>query len=267
MAPLQANPYYKAGMAINTARTYGPAAFNAGKRIYGAYSNYKRKKRRKTQHPRKNIGFPVGTATSRKRDFNDLGAALKAERALHIFNLSALPTTSANALASRERDLANFIGVKVCMEVRNIRDVPLYFNWAIISPKKNTTVPTANFFRGGDDDRSKDFGVAMNSLQFHCTPINSDLYEVLHHKRYLIGKQLSSEAFNDTNEPNFMNLDQYVKINRQIRYNSDSADPIADNIFLVYWFAGWGDGSTHVPVSSAAAVTLRTVTYFKDPKN
>lgn len=224
-------------------------------------------KRTRTRFSRKQIGFRVGEGTTKRRQIENTAGVLQNTRVLNSVEVTNIP--EGNSINQRERQMANLRGFKMCLEVRNVRDEPLYFNLAVLAPKGATaSVVTADFFRGSTDDRAQDFdATALNSNEFHCLPINSDKYVVLLHKRYRLGPSPGATLYTNENSNNFLNIDRYVSLKRQLRWSSGEQSAEVGRVYVVYWASVFNGASGAPPLLNAYSVSRRYVTYWKEPKN
>lgn len=146
---------------------------------------------------------------------------------------------------SRNRDLVNVTAIKNTMIIRNRYTTPLIVNVAYIISRDSqiASVSPVNFFRDDDavgNDRGTDFANTLSAVDLGYLPINSDRYDVLKRHTFILGPHGSvtqsgsppADRFNDA-VPNWKALSDYIKVNRQIRYDA-SGDPRND-INLVIW--------------------------------
>lgn len=258
------------------------AAYRIGRFIYDNRSNFKkayraakwiRNKRRKRFSTR-NVGEPIGTSNSKRCETGTNGTTPEPLRTRSLYNQGLVDIQRQaqfeNNLDRRIRDVINLRGVRVCMEVQNTSDAPMYFNMAIISPKDGTSgIQQNDFFRSqkGGGDRSVDFNIQLTSGEFHCLPINNDKYTVLKHKRFrLAPKPIGLTAANYTQGQglNYKNIDFYQPIKRQIRYQADSVTPQSGQVWMVWWcdnFLTPGGTSSQV---NKGFFSYRTIAYFRE---
>jgi len=214
---------------------------------------------------RQRVGERIGTGTGKRNE--DTTAGNLNSRTLYVQPLLDIPKGA--LIDQRERGLVNFRGMKFCHSL--IMQDPggfgnvtqkLWLNRCIISPKGCDTDPiSTNFFRGNGTGRAQDFGAALSPIELHCTPINTDKYNVHMHRREKLGPYASTEGRNNTVK------EWYTKLKRQIRYDDDGAVPIGKQMYYVWWY----DFNT-ATAGSAAAVgflnhKLHVTKYFKEPKN
>lgn len=258
------SPFLRRAAASTIARAY---------RSYRRYRTSSTRKRRSTprkQAARLRVGHPVGTSTSKYRQTGqrsiDIGPPLN-DRTLYAFDLTGIPQGDEPTM--RERDLINLRGIKVCMEVVNTTPAPLYFNFAIISPKGEVNLNPIEFFRSYSDNRGTDFeSPNISSLDYHCRPINTDVFNILHHKRYVLttGDAASKGEVYQGNAA--IRVMRYFPIKRQVRYRRQlegEGDFCTTPIFFVFWTAIAGFGTETAP-QEAFRTDTRIVTYFRDPK-
>ena len=262
-------------MAYRYRKPIWRGAKRAGRALYRAS---KKRKFRAT-----NVGQRIGQSTAKSYE-NQYSQVDAPTRELNIYDMTFLPkTSSSNDANTRQRGLVNMRGFKVCMEIVNKSNVPMYLNLAVISPTgKNTGFSVnalgqaseavfAKFFRdqGESNDRWKTFSNALSALELRCLPINTDEWTVLKHKRMLLGRQPEEQAGTGTlftQRANFKTMEFYKKINRQIMYDGSSGPSAEQPVYLVWWADQWG--------SSAGAIqadiidwNIRVIKYFKEPKN
>lgn len=258
----RARRFYTAQRAIGRlARTPTHRFARAGKTIWAAWRAYKRYKSK--------IGDPPGRSKSSRTEVTDENNY--STRALHSIETIVLNrnTLTAQDIRNRTRDTAIIKGIKICVQFRNFESHPLYCNYAVIHPKTSlgagNQVPVTEWFRSYGEDRAVDFNPAtMNPNDFHCLPINTDRYVVIRHARFRLGP--SGAMSTGANWLPIKEMDMYIKLNRQIRWEGDSATDLREGqIYAVWWFDGPDSIAGTVPVASACRVLQRFVIYFKNP--
>lgn len=222
-------------------------------------------KRRKIFHPENPF---AGTSTSKRREIaQDVTGLSSASRTLFTVDMANIPHGGDNNINERQRNLINLRGVKICMEVQNRVTDALYFNIAVLVPKRAASVTNTDFFRSSTAERAVDFDpTALTGLQFHCLPINSDKYKILWHKRrQLIG--IDNTALTAQSGKSYMTIQKYIKFKRQVRFNNNT-DVVAEGAspFVVYWASGFNTAASQGAANGAFAVQRRFVTYFREPK-
>ena len=138
----------------------------------------------------------------------------------------------------------------------------MYFNFAILAPKNGDIISTTDFFRGNNSDHAVDFGIDLASNDFHCRPINTDEIVVLKHKRYLLARSESSSTDGGT-RTSYLNLDFYVPLKRQVRYEGTTTTPSNGAVFACYWCDKFQIDGGATPSPATMNVTQRYITYFK----
>lgn len=270
------NPALMARTAWAAARTIG--------RAYRYYRRYRRKRgtyngrinmsmrgKKRARFSRKMIGMPTGSTSSKSVLINNATAVSRATRVLYSLDLTALQ--QGININQRLRQHSKIGGWKICFEIQNTRANPLYFNWAVISPKAtggaggNSPDPV-NFFRDNTQARSMDFALGRTALEFHCAPINSDDYTILKHKRYVLTTAgAPTSVYNRQYGTSFINIDRWIPLKRQTRYVPGESTTATDGrVFLVYWYDNWGLGSG-AGSATCSNESLRVITYFREPRN
>lgn len=223
----------------------------------------------KAMFSRARIGERVGSGGSKRLETTDTQNQVLNTRQLYQFGM--MDIAQGTGIGERLRRVANVRGFKICMEVKNVSTEPMYFNVAVLSVKSGASqagINNTDFFRASNNfNRGVDFGVTLNSNEFHCLPINTDRYIILRHKRYRLvppnaGSTVSHRGLS------YMNINWYIPLKRQIRWDEDTAtNPEAGAVFLVFWSDLMFTAAGGVSQIGAMNVSTRTVTYFREPKN
>lgn len=242
--------------------SYGPKARSAARTIKSAWKKYKSYKDRV-----KEIGRSTGMGNA-KRSVGSV-ADVHSTRTLQQLNLVALSKTSTNEIDKRQRDLIDFVGTKVCMQMANETTDPLTVNVAVIHPKDIQTVDGSNFFRAYGTKRGQDFSVSLSGNEMHCLPINADIYTILKHYRFTLDAVEGAQNFTSTNGKSYRELSFYVPLKRQLRYVSEGDTTLAEtgNVYLVWWCDKFLSAATTSPTASAMAVDVKAYKYFKETPN
>lgn len=256
-------------VAENAAALLAEVLQYGGKRAYQAYKDRPARANsgRKAKKQKKGVpvGMPVGAGNS-KMAGTSRAFTLQNNRTLESYGL--LDLIKGSGIDDRERNIVNFRGVNVCMEIENTFNLipgrPLYLNVAVVAPKAlaaPTSIPNSDFFRNsGALNRSIDFSNSLSASEFHCLPINTDLYDVVQHKRHVVG------PFTSTEGANCMAIKMYIPVNRQIRYEDAGSTPVGKNLFLCYWVDFLGNPSGATP-TTCGRISHDITKYFKEPKN
>jgi len=285
-----ANLAYRAGnMAYRNRRGISRAA----RTIQRAFRNRRRKRRRRnpnvgnTRAVRQRIGEKVGHSTAKLNSGPQLTKNSASSNVLHNVLINDIPKATnsvgdGNSITARQRDIVNYRGFKFCMEYKNIyyNEVngqlvkpPLYFNYAFVIDKRETadqtTINGTDFFRndGAGSTRSVDFGKLFPGITYHCLPINTDRFSILYRRRMILNATDGNEDFNSNFGSNYGYVEKYVKINRQLQFDTGGQLPVNGKIFFVYWCAPYGSGSSVTNEQPAIQLSYNFVNYFKEPKN
>jgi len=250
---------------VNVLRPYMQrAAANVIRRGFRSY----RLRRRSRQPARTRVGMPVGTATARVQQVNQvLPIANQTSRTQYIREITDIAQGSAPN--ERNRDILNFRGVKICCNfINESLGVNLFVNYCIISPKSGIDVDEQDFFRSHVANRGVDFNSPnLTSMDYHCRNINSDRYNIITHKRLKLASQNASLQ-NGSLRYSYA-VQRYVKIQRQLRYNNLSdelGEKCTTPIFFVWWYDAEGLG-TEADQVEVLNTDLRLMAYFRNPPN
>lgn len=271
-APLAANysPQLRTAYQIyNTGKAFAPYAKMAIKAWRSRSRKRKRTRASNKRVFRRRIGKPVGQGNA-KRNAN-YRAEPANSRTLYsepLLNLTRQSGTS-NAINTRERNIINFRGIKICFSFMNLKTQaeknPMFLNVAVVAYKgardNKTSVATANFFRGSNATRGMDFGTALSAIEFRCSPINTDELTVYSHSRHTLGDVTAN------NRSNCMTKEFYVKLNRQVAYVDSSSNPQSTQVFLCWWCDYQDTAAGGAVVPSAGDLQLHYIQYFRETKN
>lgn len=247
------NPYVRAGF-ITAA---GLMAARAGLRAY--------RRRRKGIG---NIGKPRGTSTSKRIQITNTNAYANT-RTLYDTELTEIDKGSTDRIDQRIRDMSYISGFKICIEALNKTSDPIYLNVAVVHDKRSndtsTLLGSADFFRGMGSSRAREFGIALTANEFHCLPLNVDRFTVLYHSRSTLAPKFSGTTgdFVNNRGKNYINIDKWVKLKRQIRYESNNAQ---SKVWLIWWCDKWGAPAMTPVANDVIDFNHRVVTYFREPK-
>lgn len=253
---------------------YGPYAARAAGRIARwAYKRYRGRRRsgfqkaKRARFSRARIGERVGSSSTKQTIQTAAGFEPYASRTLHTRSLMSI--TKGDLRNQRERNIVNLRGFKICLYFRNQTNNPMYLNVAVIVPKNATVPSTTNFFRSNASERGRDFDSAsMTALDFHCYNINTDNYHILRHKRYQLTKNgQTNTAHAEHSSRNYITIDWWIKLQRQIRWDGDTSGPINDHAYLAYWCDEMGLNQGAPPNATAIGTQFRTIVYFREPRD
>jgi len=253
------------------AARYGPAAARAGGRIARwAYRRYRKRRSgyrraKKARFSNKNVGEALGSSSTKPNlQFRTSTAITRDTRTLYTLNLCNCDQGPNRN--NRERNIINVRGFKICFSMRNNLDEPLYLNVAILHPKNAGDITPANFFRAHGTSRGSDFDLTKTALEFHCLSLNTDKFAILKHKRYRL-RARGGTAYSDGTGRNYINLDWYIKLKRQLRYDASTSEaPIDGSCYLVYWMDRFFGAQNEVVSTNACNFQERHIMYFRDTK-
>lgn len=235
------------------------------------------KNRRKRAIARRAVGQPTGKGLS-KMDADETVDTAIASKTLSsgIRCLSLVKSVTGNEAErnTRQRNIVDFRGIKVCMEaklnqVSTFTDKKFMLHFAVISPKQEantiTTIPTAEFFRGQEGTRNVNFdATALTGLDMNCLPINADKYVIHRHKKMMMGPWESTEGKGQRY------FETYIPVKRQVAYETTGSGvtltyPEGPDMWIVWWLAGLAEG-TGTGAAGIVNTRIRIVRYFKEPK-
>lgn len=243
-------------------RSYG---YRGVKRMASRTARARASKRQKFSST--NFGHRVGVDNA-KRSGIILNTNLPQNNQV-LYRDNAIVITKGTGLDDRERDLVNIRGVKLQAQYNNDTTLPVTCHIALIQPRKTQAVGTDDFFRGTlGTRRGVDFTSFLTGLEQNCMHINTDLYTVLFHKRFILGPadNATNTAISSTRHPTFKVFNRYVRINRQVRFAGDDTTPIDGNLVWVRWYVRWNQTGGQ---ASAATMTVneRMTVLYRETRN
>lgn len=235
-----------------------PSAFRSKKR-------YIMKKMKYKNHSPRQVGFTPGSGnTKRFRGYID--PTQYATRVIQAVALTTIPKTTTNNIDERNRDLICVKGFSINQSIINETAVPLWFHVALVIPRQTNSAGSNDFLRAfSGNQRAINATTSLDGMQWN-NPINTDLYIVLKHKRFLLGPNGTAQTtYNDKKSSNQRNIKLYSKYNRQLRFNDGaSGAPEQGQVFLLWYADVWLAPTGTVSTANAYTVQTQHVTYFQE---
>ena len=248
---------------------YGLTAFRYARKIQRKYRSH----RSRIAQARQIIGAYVGKSTAKVFQTNQTFLTYNS-RFLYAETLNVVPKNAQiiDDENTRNRDLCNIRGVKMCWEIRNNFSDTILMNIAVVVPRNKDLGDdiNINFFRNQGNNaqfggnRARDFTASMTSNEYHCLPINTDEWAIMSHKRYRIQGTSNNITVNQ-NGSNYFNLNRYTSIKRQQRFDGVSDVPVKP-IYVVFWFCEVLSGASASQLNNVVQMSQRNLVYFREPK-
>lgn len=173
------------------------------------------------------------------------GPVNRSSRVLYSQNITArIPKqTTADEPNLRDQDVLEVKGVKIDYLFKATQTSCKVFNMALIIPKDSVVlsvgIPTTGFFRGYGTSMEIDFQTPLTSHDMTNRPINSDRYDVLWRKKFVISHLQEPDPNSNPHNivPNnkfYKRISKYIPINRQFR-NVGETETHGRDPWLVYW--------------------------------
>ncbi|AXH74923.1 MAG: capsid protein [Pythorivirus pauaes] len=244
-------------------------AFIGAKRRVARWSSTVAKRRRGARHSMRRIANPIGTSTCKSRE----GIAYvdtPASRQLVVFDiLTRIPRDGDDNLNARSRNAVNLSGFKYCMHVRNNRKAPLSLHFAVCVDKRGVNAYTEDFFRaqGEFNRRASNFSNNLSGMDMKCSAINTDRYIVLRHSRFNVAPSHTiSNVYNVNSPNNWITLERYMPVKRQVRYDGAAEDSAETKILCFVWADYMDAEPGSGPLADSIDLRLNLQTYFRDVK-
>jgi len=241
-------------------QTRSAAKRNAAARVIQMLGRRVRTKRRikARRFNRTEIGDRVGTASTKEYLTASEQGPLDS-RVMQVSSILGLPASSTNDVNERQRNVINLRGWKMYMRFDRVDTgntasaaQNLHLNIAVLCPRHDKDVANVedNFFRDGtQNDRALDFNptTSRHDPLVYCRyPINPDQFTILKHKRYKLGRTITTNSEADANKDSTLTLKWWIPLKRQIRYNGTISTSHQENVFLCMWYDFQGFTSTTV---------------------
>ena len=162
----------------------------------------------------------------------------------------------------RNRDTINYKGTKICFCAKSILRVPVFLNWAIVVPKSQDVIDSADFLRDGSIERDLPVNNQATFLDLRCAPINSDRYRVLQHQRHTILPDSDKSATLLSEGRDMKMIEVYVPLKRQVFFNGDAAVPL-QNAYMVWW-CDFYNSTTGGVLNNTLDISWRMIQYYQD---
>lgn len=216
------------------------------------------------------VGESVNNNTSKNRVTHS-GTNLIATYNLYSQNITEI--TKGDNINQRSRNAIDISGFKICAELKNHSNTPMYVNVAVVQQKNSSVAIESGFFRGHTGERGDDFyDVTHTSNWMHCTSINPDKLKILCHMRFLLAGNFDSssgpiEELFSSARSNYKRFERWIPLKRRITYDNNSTNiPTDSNVKLVYWCNKFGHGPALTSELSMLHFGVSVKCYFRDPK-
>ena len=219
------------------------------------------------------VGEDPGMSNCKRQTTNDVATISPGTPGTNLDIYSLTDLTKGSDINNRERDLINCRGFRIRYHFSVLGLNPVHVHLAVVAPKQTwdlsgQAAASSQFLRGNGATRFLNFGSANSGLVNNHNGINTDRFTVLSHKRVPLGLAGSTSNYMGGTTPNWSSGDYYVKVNRQLRY--ESGGTTCDTpVYLVVWFDSDARQKTvtWTTFDSTAALqnTIDTITYFKEP--
>jgi len=260
-----------ADFAMAHRQEIGQGLKRVGNAARSKFKSKKQSKRAKLNHSKKSkIADPVASIPAKRAQIIEEHSIFKNTRKLYGQKL--IEVDFGDNINQRQRNIINVSGLKICCELKNLTNDPLYVNFAILSPKAGVDpsqdIDTTDFFRASDsNDRSKDFSTQLTSTEMHCLPINADKYTVLKHQRTtLVAAATGGDTVSLTGK-SYMNLDWWIPMKRQFRFDGTVGTPDNGQVYFVYWFDRYMTTTLVAETVNGVKFSNKTIMYYHEPMN
>ena len=260
---------YRAKMAARSKMRSGYYRYNF-KTKKGVWMQPKKSNRVAKVKARRQIGKPISSASSAKTVVVQ-NTDLSPVDTKTLYWLNLVQVAHGPDLNERERNIINVSGVRIDLTWKNVQgDVPKYVNVAVVKDKESATDAgdKVNFFKSYGNTRSRDADNSLSALEYHTTPINTDRYVVLRHKRFSLGTSnfgTTVSRYWTTSGKNWTSVNKmWIPLKRQFQFDGDTGSTGTDKVWLVYWVTAHDEPKISSPRIGVVDVASKVVCYFRD---
>nr|QKN88877.1 MAG: capsid protein [Cressdnaviricota sp.] len=171
----------------------------------------------------------------------------------------------------RLRGLINVRGWKFRLSMLNQTNVgPLWFNYAIVSPKAGYNVTDLGFFREYESSRDVNFTTGLSLSACSLYDLCSDKFSILLHKKWFLPTCPTDRiwAEGDYRSQNYRVWEKYIPFKRPVSFDDDGPGNIPDKpIYVVYWCSFPIGDPNSTQINNACVLVNDVVTYYREPKS
>lgn len=213
--------------------------------LYRSRNRYLRRLNR-----RQNVGLPYRRVKNKREVVIDQEFASNTQVASTLYSrdISAVPLSSSNRNTREYFEIA-LQGVLIDVQLHNNDSAPHLVRMWVISHRgddtlsspldqENSPVPTENFYKGQQGNRSVDYNGVSRGFTNHSThTINTDVWNVLWSTKFMLSSNGDNvNGYGDNTFPNYKLVKKYIPIKRNLTYDNDSPVSVATagRIFFVF---------------------------------
>lgn len=249
-------------LGVALGKQLGSAGLSYATKKMSARKKSRPKKYTKYRDALKDVGRNVGFDDSR-RNIRESGVTAIANKTMFDEALINIEKNVAadQTINKRNRDTINYKGTKICFYAKSMLRVPVFLNWAIVTPKSANFIDAADLLKAGTAERDFTINSASKFMDLKCANINTDRYRVLQYKRMTILPDSDKGTTSTDEGRDFRQIEVYVPIKKQVFFNGSAAEPLT-NVYMVWWCDHW-NSPTGV-LTDTLEVSWRMMQYFND---
>lgn len=264
-----------AGLAGAAARAAANATFPhiRASRIQRMFR--RQRERRQKVHQRNRIGMNPGSSGAKKDAQLTSDLVTYNDCALNFIDVTNIDKTTTNSINGRQGNACYFSGVKMHMRVYNNyspQSTPcrgLKFHIALVSPVRAKTVTDDGWFRDYVTSRDKNFTTTLNEIEYD-DPINSDRYITHWKKSFSLGPLVREnnsatqtfQNFDQTGGSSMREMNTWIPVKRNIRFNDDTNEDCETPVFLVWWAKVMENSPGQA--TNSYSMSMRLVSFFHE---
>lgn len=245
---------------------------------YGMYRGFRRLRRRRTARrlhasQRRHVGVRVGTSRTKEVLTQNVHENPHTSYTLHQHEVTVIGALDKANNHKRQRNDINLRGFRMNLRVRHEASAPGVLIMMLVSLKHgaNLSAVDNDFFksRNGDEISFPSGGGAFPGSDYVDLGINKEVMNVLWYKKLeLAPRGVSSPGAQDytmLSGKNYVQINQYVKMNRQINFNldTDQSPEAPHSVYFIHWYANPFE-SANIPVSARYVLTRKISAIWRE---
>lgn len=206
---------------------------------YGMYRGIKRYRRRTARRVhvsnRKRFGERPGASRTKEKLTQNQADIPHQSYILHDHAASQIGGMDRTDVRTRQHNDINLRGLRMNLRVRHNGLQPAVLTLMLVTLKNSgssSNQPGADFFVGRGNEEDKDFGQAgISGSDYVDLGYNKERLNVLWYKRIKLaprGEYTAQSPYRNMSARNFFEINEYVKLNRQLNFATDSAIDVED---------------------------------------
>lgn len=218
---------------------------------YGMYRGIRRFRRRRTARiahvrNRRRIGERPGASRTKEKLTQNQADIPHASYTIHSHDCTNLGALDRLNIRERQHNDINLRGFRLNLRIRHNGLQPGVLTIMLVSFKNEAGVgnqPNIDFFKGRGVESDKNFDdPTLSGSDYVDLGYNKERMHCMYYKRLNLAPRFEYTAqspYRNAARSNFLHIDQYIKMNRQLNFESDTATGVEtpQRVYLLHWYA------------------------------